>query len=96
MPRYLVGLNDAIINLQITLKLPFGFTQLATQGNLEDKLRNPFCVKVGPIHVNRDIINISQITINITSPVLKSRNFNNFGVFTILLSYFLCSKLKYV
>ena len=41
---------------------------------MEDKLRKPFCVKVGPIHVNRDIINISQITSNITFPVSKLRH----------------------
>ena len=41
---------------------------------MEDKLQKPFCVKVGPIHVNCDIINISQITSNITFPVSKLRH----------------------
>ena len=74
MPRHLVGLHDVIINPRITSKLLFGFTQLATQGDSEDKLRKPFQDKVGHIHVNRDIINISQITSNITLPVSKSRH----------------------
>ena len=59
MPRYLVGLNDVIINLQITSKLPLGFTQLATQGGLQDKFGKPFCVKVGSVHAKRDVTNIS-------------------------------------
>ena len=74
MPRHLVGSNDIIINLRITSKLPFHFTQLATQGDFKDKLRKPFQDKIGHIHVNRDIINISQITSNITYPVSKSRH----------------------
>ena len=76
MPRHLVlvGSNDVIINLQITSRLPFGFTQLATQGDLKDKIRKLFCVKMGSVHVNRDITNISAITSNTAFPVSKSRH----------------------
>ena len=74
MPRHLVGLNDVIINLEITSKLPFGFTQLATQGDLRDKIRKPFCVKMGSVHVKRNVANISTITSNIIFPVSKSRH----------------------
>ena len=74
IPPHFAGLNDVIINLQITSRLPFGFTQLATQGDLKDKIQTPFCVKMGSIYVNRDITNTSQITSNITFPVSKSRH----------------------
>ena len=73
-PRHFVGLNDAIINLQITSRLPFGFTQSATQGDSKDKSRKPFCVKSGSFHVIHDITNISSVTFEITFPVSKSRH----------------------
>ena len=69
-----MGSNDIIINLRITSKLPFHFTQSATQGYFKNKLRKQFFDKIGHIHANRDIINISQITSNIICPVLKSRH----------------------
>ena len=82
MPRHLilVGSNDVIINLQITSRLPFGFTQLATQGDLKDKIRKLFCVKMGSVHVNRDITNISSVTSNITFPVSKSRHISEIAL----------------
>ena len=49
-------------------------TQLATQGDLKDKIRKPFCVKVGSIHINHDVTNISQIISDIAFPVSKSRH----------------------
>ena len=74
MPRHLVGSNVVIINLQTTSRLPLGFTQSGTQGDLKDKIRKPFCVRVGSIHLNHDVTNISQITSDITFPVSKSKH----------------------
>ena len=74
MPRHLVGSNVVIINLQTTSRLPLGFTQSGTQGDLKDKIRKPFCVKMGSVHVNCDITNISPITSDIIFPVSKSRH----------------------
>ena len=72
--RHFVGLNDVIINLRITSRLPFGFTQLATQGDSKDKIPKPLRVKMGSFHVIHDVINISSITFKITFPVSKSRH----------------------